>query len=137
MFFAGGPNPRYLLKHCSMPPRLVGPYRIEMALGRGGVGTVYRAKDRRDGRSVALKMLSIGPALEPRAAKRLAIEFEALAVLSHPNVVRVLDAGVHDGYPYLAMELVDGLDHRGNLWAAQGFGAGDHPVAQAHGDLVR
>ncbi len=95
-----------------MPPRLVGPYRIEMALGRGGVGTVYRAKDRRDGRSVALKMLSIGPALEPRAAKRLAMEFEALAVLNHPNVVRVLDAGVHDGYPYLAMELVDGLDLR-------------------------
>jgi len=95
-----------------MPPRLVGPYRIERALGRGGVGTVYRAKDRRDGRSVALKMLSIGPALEPRAAKRLAMEFEALADLSHPNVVRVLDAGVHDGYPYLAMELVDGLDLR-------------------------
>lgn len=105
-----------------MPPRLVGPYRIEMALGRGGVGTVYRAKDRRDGRSVALKMLSIGPALEPRAAKRLAIEFEALAVLSHPNVVRVLDAGVHDGYPYLAMELVDGLDLR--HWLAL---TGDEP----------
>jgi serine/threonine protein kinase len=72
---------------------------------------------------VALKMLSIGPALEPRAAKRLAIEFEALAVLSHPNVVRVLDAGVHDGYPYLAMELVDGLDLR--HWLSLGS---DEPV---------
>ncbi len=95
-----------------MPPRQVGPYRIEVALGRGGVGTVYRAKDRRDGRAVALKMLSMGTALEPMAAKRLAIEFEALAELSHPNIVRVLDAGVHEGYPYLAMELVDGLDLR-------------------------
>jgi serine/threonine protein kinase len=101
-----------------------------MALGRGGVGTVYRAKDRRDGRSVALKMLSIGPALEPRAARRLAMEFEALAVLSHPNVVRVLDAGVHDGYPYLAMELVDGLDLR--RWLSLN---GDEPlkaVPRAH-----
>ncbi len=93
-----------------MPPRRIGPYRIEATLGRGGIGTVYRAVDRRTGDPVALKLLSTGAALQRKAALRLAREFEALAELNHPNVVRVFDTGVHEGYPYLAMELVDGLD---------------------------
>ncbi|HUB09507.1 MAG TPA: serine/threonine-protein kinase [Myxococcales bacterium] len=93
-----------------MPPKRIGPYRIEGTLGRGGIGTVYRAIDRRTGDAVALKLLSTGPALHPTAALRLAREFEALAEINHENVVRVFDTGVHEGYPYLAMELVDGLD---------------------------
>ncbi len=93
-----------------MPPRRIGPYRIEATLGRGGIGTVYRAIDRRTGDAVALKLLSTGLALNPTAALRLAREFEALAELNHPNIVRVFDTGVHEGYPYLAVELVDGLD---------------------------
>jgi serine/threonine protein kinase len=95
-----------------MPPKVVGPYRVQETLGTGGVGTVYRAVDRRTGEPVALKLLSTGPALDPRAARRLAREFETLAELSHPNVVRVFDTGVHQGYPYLAMELVEGLTLR-------------------------
>jgi len=98
-----------------VPPRLVGPYRILSTLGKGGVGTVFRASDRRSGEEVALKLLSTGPALEPVAAKRMVREFETLAALSHPNVVRVFDAGVYKGYPYLVMELVDGLDLRSYL----------------------
>ncbi|WP_050727496.1 serine/threonine-protein kinase [Vulgatibacter incomptus] len=98
-----------------MPPRLVGPYRIVSTLGKGGIGTVFRASDRRTGDEVALKLLSTGPALEPAAAKRMAREFETLARLAHPNVVRVFDAGVHRGYPYLVMELVEGLDLRSYL----------------------
>ncbi len=93
-----------------MPPKRIGPYRIEGTLGRGGIGTVYRAIDRRTAEPVALKLLSTGPALHPTAALRLAREFEALSDINHPNVVRVIDTGVHEGYPYLAMELVDGLD---------------------------
>lgn len=92
-----------------MPPKVVGPYRILDVLGTGGVATVYRAVDRRSGEPIALKLLSTGPALDPRAARRLAREFETLSELSHPNVVRVIDTGVHQGYPYLAMELVEGL----------------------------
>ncbi|HEY0840913.1 MAG TPA: serine/threonine-protein kinase [Vulgatibacter sp.] len=98
-----------------MPPRLVGPYRIRSTLGKGGIGTVFRASDRRTGEEVALKLLSSGTALEPVAAKRMAREFETLARLAHPNVVRVFDAGVHQGYPYLVMELVEGLDLRSHL----------------------
>jgi len=94
---------------------MIGPYRVLETLGSGGVGTVYRAVDRRTGDPVALKLLSTGPALDPRAARRLAREFETLADLSHPNVVRVFDTGVFQGYPYLAMELVEGLTLRNYL----------------------
>ncbi len=93
-----------------MPPKVVGPYQIVGTLGKGGVGTVYRAVDRRSAEEVALKLLSSGMTLEPTVARRMAREFEALAELAHPNVVRVFDAGVHQGYPYLVMELVEGLD---------------------------
>lgn len=95
-----------------MPPRVIGPYRVLETLGSGGVGTVYRALDRRTGEPAALKLLTTGPALDPRAARRLAREFETLYDLSHPNVVKVFDTGVFQGYPYLAMELVEGLNLR-------------------------
>jgi serine/threonine protein kinase len=95
-----------------MPPKVIGPYRVLDTLGAGGAGTVYRAIDRRSNEPVALKLLSNGPALDPRAARRLAREFETLATLSHPNIVRVYDTGVFQGYPYLAMELVEGLTLR-------------------------
>ncbi len=95
-----------------MPPKVIGPYRVLETLGSGGVGTVYRAIDRRSGELSALKLLSTGPALDPRAARRLAREFETLQHLSHPNVVKVYDTGVFQGYPYLAMELVEGLTLR-------------------------
>lgn len=95
-----------------MPPKVIGPYRVLESLGSGGVGTVYRAKDKRSGELVALKLLSTGLALDPKAARRLAREFETLAELSHPNVVRVFETGVYQGYPYLTMELVEGLTLR-------------------------
>jgi serine/threonine protein kinase len=95
-----------------MPPKVIGPYRVLETIGSGGAGTVYRASDRRTGDTVALKLLATGPALDPRAARRLAREFETLAHLSHPNVVKVFDTGVFQGYPYLAMELVEGLTLR-------------------------
>ncbi len=95
-----------------MPPRSIGQYEIVSVLGSGGIGCVYRAFDRRNGDEVALKLLSSGPALDAAAARRMAREFEALAGLSHPNVVRVFDTGVFRGYPYLTMELVDGLTLR-------------------------
>src|SRR5687768_14649828 len=95
-----------------MPPKAIGPYRVIETLGSGGVGTVFRALDKRTNETVALKLLSTGPALDPRAARRLAREFETLADLSHPNVVRVIESGVFQGYPYLTMELIEGLTLR-------------------------
>jgi serine/threonine protein kinase len=83
--------------------------------GRGGVGTVYRARDHRSGTVVALKLLAPAPVGDATAARRLAREFEALRALDHPNVVRVVEAGVCEGYSFLAMELVEGLDLRSYL----------------------
>ncbi|HET9596071.1 MAG TPA: serine/threonine-protein kinase [Anaeromyxobacteraceae bacterium] len=98
-----------------MPPRTLGPYEILSVIGRGGIGTVYRARHRDSGEAVAVKLLGPPPACDPIAARRLAREFEALQGLSHPHVVRVYGAGVHEGYSYLAMELVEGLDLRSYL----------------------
>jgi serine/threonine protein kinase len=76
------------------------------------VGTVYRARHLLDGMSAAVKLLGPAPAMDPTSARRLAREFEVLRELRHPNVVRVYDAGVAEGYSWLAMELVEGLDLR-------------------------
>ncbi len=95
-----------------MPPKVIGPYRVLETLGSGGAGTVYRALDRRTTDEVALKLLSAGPARDARAARRLAREFDTLVDLSHPNVVKVFESGVHQGVPYLAMELIEGLTLR-------------------------
>lgn len=95
-----------------MPPRSIGQYQIISKLGSGGIGSVYRAYDKRTGDEVALKLLSSGPALDPIAARRMAREFESLADLSHENIVRVFDTGVWRGYPYLTMELIEGLTLR-------------------------
>ena len=91
---------------------VIGSYRLVRQIGRGGLGAVYRAIDSRDGRVVALKLLDAG---SRRVAARLRREFSALADLRHPNLVAVLDAGEHDGLPWLAMEFVEGLTLRAHL----------------------
>lgn len=114
-----------------MAPKVIGPYRVLETLGSGGVGTVYRSIDRRTGEVAALKLLSTGPALDPRAARRLAREFETLQHMAHPNIVKVYDTGVFQGYPYLAMELVEGLTLRHYLALAEEDLASDAALARA------
>jgi serine/threonine protein kinase len=96
-------------------PHYVGPWEIVSVIGRGGIGVVYKTVHRTSRRLAALKLLGPAPVVDPRAARRLAREFEVLQRLDHPNVVRVYEAGVHEGYSYLAMELVEGLDLRAFL----------------------
>ena len=84
---------------------LSGRYRIERLLGQGGMADVYRAVDTTDGTAVALKVVRSG---DPGLAQRLATEAKALAALQHEGLVRLLDAGVHEGHAYLVMELVEG-----------------------------
>jgi serine/threonine protein kinase len=95
-----------------VPPRRVGPYELLSVIGRGGIGTVYRARHEQSHLVAAVKVLGPAPAVDATAARRLAREYEVLRALDHPNVVRVYDAGVHEGYSFLAMELVVGLDLR-------------------------
>ena len=73
---------------------------------------MYRARHRETGELAAVKVLGPAPAVDATAARRLAREYEVLRALDHPNVVRVYDAGAHEGYSFLAMELVEGLDLR-------------------------
>lgn len=112
-----------------MPPRIIGPYLIHSLLGSGGIGSVYRATDRQTGEDVALKLLSSGAALDAKAARRMAREYEALFELDHENIVRVLKTGVWHGYPYLTMELIEGVNLRQYL-SIDGLGvpAPERPV---------
>src|SRR5438093_278801 len=75
----------------------VGPYEIIGAIGAGGMGEVYRARDTRLGRDVAVKVLPEAFAKDPDRAARFEREAQSIAALSHPNILAIFDFGVHDG----------------------------------------
>ena len=85
-------------------------YRIEEPLGQGGIGRVYKARHLILGRWVALKVLLAQYESIPVLQERFRREAEALASLSHPNIVTVTDFGVTEGMPYIVMELLEGQD---------------------------
>ena len=87
---------------------LDGRYRIERLLGGGGMASVWRGRDLRLDRPVAIKELSGEGLRHPMAVERFAREARAVGRLSHANVVSVFDVGTQDGRPYLVMELVEG-----------------------------
>src|SRR5450432_1064839 len=91
----------------------LGPYEIVSALGAGGMGEVYRARDSRLGRDVALKILPAEVGNDPSRRQRLELEARAVAALSHPNIVAVHDVGTENGVFYIVSELVDGEPLRG------------------------
>ena len=97
----------------SWPPQVDG-YDIVGRLGRGGMGVVYRARQRGLDRLVALKMLRGGGHADPESLARFRIEVRSVARLRHPNVVQVYDVGESRGLPFVALELLEGgsLDAR-------------------------
>ncbi len=95
------------------PPRLFGNYEILSVLGKGGMAEVYRARvlaGPREGWTVALKRLLPALTRDPASIALFAREADLSKKLDHPNIVKVLDAGVHDGIYFIVMELVDGRD---------------------------
>ena len=86
----------------------LGPYRIEVRLGEGGMGIVFRAVHDGDGRTVALKVLRDELNQDEAYKRRLAREARAATEVDHPNLARVLEAGEADGRSYLAVRYVDG-----------------------------
>ncbi len=87
---------------------MLGPYEIQSPLGAGGMGEVYRARDTRLDRTVAVKILPAHLSTNPEAKLRFDREARAISSLSHPNVCHLYDVGTHDGTSYLVMEYLEG-----------------------------
>ena len=98
----------------------LGPYEIVAPLGAGGMGEVYRAKDSRLGREVAVKVLPASFSNDPDRLRRFEQEARAAGVLNHPNVTAVYDIGTVDGSPYVVVNQADGVytssDRRLSSW---------------------
>src|SRR5438034_7069316 len=94
---------------------LIGPYEIHSPLGAGGMGEVYRARDTRLDRDVAIKVLPADFAKDADRLKRFAQEARATSSLNHPNILTVHDIGEHEGAPYIVAELLEGEELRAPL----------------------
>ena len=97
------------------PGTELGPYEIIAPVGSGGMGEVYRARDTRLDRLVAIKILPASVAGDPDRLARFAREAKAVAALSHPNVLSIHDFGTSDGISYAVTELLDGATLRERL----------------------
>src|SRR5258708_16019329 len=86
----------------------LGPYEVQSPLGAGGMGEVYRARDTRLGRDVALKILPESLPRDNDRLHRFEQEARAVAALNHPNILAVFDIGQHNGSPFLVSELLEG-----------------------------
>src|SRR4051794_5439177 len=86
----------------------IGPYEIQSMLGAGGMGEVYRARDTRLGRTVAIKVLGSGVDGAPKAQRRFADEAKTLAGLNHPHICGFCDIGEENGVHFLVMEYLEG-----------------------------
>jgi serine/threonine protein kinase len=93
----------------------LGPYEILAPLGAGGMGEVYRARDTRLGRDVAVKVLPERLALDADAVARFERESKAVAALSHPNILAIHDVGSSDGIAFAVTELLEGTTLRERL----------------------
>jgi serine/threonine protein kinase/Tol biopolymer transport system component len=96
----------------------LGPYEILGPLGAGGMGEVYRARDARLSREVAVKILPASFASDPERLRRFEQEARATGQLNHPNILAVYDAGTHEGTPYVVEELLEGETLRGRMQGA-------------------
>src|SRR5689334_5903447 len=90
------------------PGTRLGPYEVRSALGAGGMGEVYRARDTRLERSVALKVLPQSRVATAEMRARFEREARAISALSHPNICALFDVGSEQGNDYLVMELIEG-----------------------------
>jgi len=93
----------------------LGPYEIQSPLGAGGMGEVYRARDARLNRDVAIKILPASFSTEPDRLQRFAQESRAAAALNHPNILSIFDIGEDHGAPYVVSELLEGETLRDRL----------------------
>src|SRR5688572_29922427 len=93
----------------------IGPYQIAGWLGAGGMGDVYRARDARLAREVAIKVIAEASTTDANRLHRFEQEARAVGQLNHPNILAVYDVGVHAGAPYIVSELLEGESLRARL----------------------
>jgi eukaryotic-like serine/threonine-protein kinase len=99
---------RIIPLHMTLTPGTkLDPYEIVALIGAGGMGEVYRARDARLGRDVAVKVLPTSFAADPERLRRFEQEARAVAALSHPKILPLHDIGQHDRVPFLVSELLE------------------------------
>jgi serine/threonine protein kinase/Tol biopolymer transport system component len=98
-----------------LPGKRIGAYKILALLGRGGMGVVYRARDERLRRDVAIKVLPYSFANDADRLRRFEQEAHATSALNHPNILTVHDIGTQDGAPFIVAELLEGEELRAQL----------------------
>src|SRR6267154_862953 len=103
----------------------LGPYEVVAPAGAGGMGEVYRARDTRLNRDVAVKILPAAFSRDPERMRRFQQEAQAVAALNHPSILAIHDFGEHDRSPYIVVEFLEGETLR------QRLGAGALPVRKA------
>src|SRR6266513_2334572 len=106
-------------------------YQLQDPIGRGGMATIYRARDLRMDRAVAVKVLREVYSTDPKFVRRFQVEAKAASALQHPNIVQVYDSGQSQGTYFMVMELVEGTDLRRYL-RSRGILAVDRSIIIAH-----
>ena len=101
------------------PGTRVGPYEVLSALGSGGMAEVYRARDTRLGRDIAIKVVTEALVADTELIRRFEQEARLAGSLNHPNLVAVYDVGLHDGAPYFVTELLQGESLRQRIGRAR------------------
>src|SRR6266567_4314513 len=117
------------------PGTRLGPYEILSPLGAGGMGEVYKARDTRLDRDVAIKVLPASFSNDPDRLRRFEQEARAAGRLNHPSITAVYDIGTHDGAPYVVSELLEGETLRAALAGGRlpPRKAIDYALQMAHG----
>ncbi len=90
------------------PGTRLGNYEVVSELGSGGMGEVYKARDLKLGRDIAIKVLPEEMSADPSRLRRFEQEARAASALNHPNIVTIYEIGEHEGTPFIAMEYVKG-----------------------------
>ena len=112
------------------PGKRLGPYELLSRLGAGGMGEVYRARDTRLGREVAVKVLPESFADDGEALARFEREARAVASLSHPNILALHDYGQDGGVTYAVMELLEGETLRDRMSRGRPPGAASRDLSR-------
>jgi Tol biopolymer transport system component len=104
-----------MVRASSILGKTLGHYRVVELIGAGGMGEVYRARDARLDRDVALKILPAAFCQDEERLRRFALEARAAAALNHPNILAIFDIGMEEGSPYIVSELLEGASLRNRL----------------------